>query len=309
MKGRVRQILIVGIVVIMATALVSWPSVLRYGIQSGLQQARRGGQQVSWSGLSTGMNSASFENLTVWVPGPKVKGTFSIPVSVELQDLAVTLNVWSLVAFRPSLTYTTSLYGGSLKGSALHTDAGEEVSASIEGVEVGKHPQLASLGVRGGAITALFEQVVITPQGPSQGTFSLALRQLAPPLPSTAKTLLKVDDLGTFDLNATGKISPQSIHVTDIKLASVFGKASGSLTALNHLSGSPNLSATFQVSLSEKGTSTLGPWLPLIPGAGLDSTTTNFSVRANSIPCGNLRGDATTIRIGAGCVKLSCNRG
>ena len=305
MKRRYKQLLIIALVILLTTAVVSWPAVVRYLIQSSLQQARKGGHQLSWSGLATGMNSASFKNLTLWIPGPKVKGKFHIPVSLDLQDLAVALNVGSFLVLRPSVIYETSLYGGVLKGTALHAKDGEEITARIDGVEIGKHPQIASLGVRGGTITASLEQLFVTPKGPSGGSFSIAIGQLFPPLEGTAKTLLRVTELGPFDLNATGRISPQSIQLPDINLSSQFGKANGSLTVLNHLSGSPNLSGNLRITLSEQGLATVGPWLPLIPGAGLNSSSRQFSVRVNSIPCGNVRGDTSVINIGTGCVKLS----
>lgn len=309
MKRRFRQLIIIALVVIICVGVLSWPSVARYLIQSALQEARRGGHQLSWSGLSTGMKSVSFDTITVWVPSPRIKGRLSIPVSLELQELAVALDLRSLVALSPTITYETSLYGGSLKGTASGMREGQVITAHVEGVEVGKHPQLASLGVRGGAIKASFDRLSISPRGATGGSFSIDVRQLSLPLMDSAKTLLRVTDLGAFDLKAEGQASPQSVQFSNITVASRFGNATGNLTALNHISGAPNLSGTFKVSLSEQGATTLGPWLPLIPGAGFDASTTAFSVRVNSVPCGNIRGDSAVINIGTGCAKLSFSRG
>jgi hypothetical protein len=309
MKRRVRQLIVVGVVVIVSTAILSWPAVLRYLIQSGLQQARRSGQHLSWSGLSTGIKSLSFDSLTVWVPSPPIQGSLRIPISIDLQEVAASLKAADLFMLRPTVLYQTSLYGGSIKGDAHIGGATTVVSAKIENIEIGKHPQIGALGIRGGTINAVIEQLALTPSGPTGGTFSLTVRHLSPPAAGAAKTLLKIDDLGPVDIDTAGTITPQSVELPRVKLVSNFGEVSGQITMRNHLSESPLLSGDLRVSLTEQGSSALGPWLPLIPGAGLDSTTRGFSVRIATLPCAKARADAVFINFGERCAKLSFSRG
>lgn len=309
MKRRLKQLIGIGIVVVVSTLLVSWPAVLRLIIQSGLQQARKEGHHISWSGLATGIKSASLESLTVWVPGPKIRGVISIPISVELEGVAVTFNAAPLLRLRPSVAYQTSLYGGSIKGDAHMSGPNSEFSAQIENVELGRHPQIAALGVRGGTISGLISHMVFNPAGPTDGTFSISIQDLSLPAFGATKTLLRVDDLGAFDLDTAGEVTLQGIEVSTLKVRSKFGEASGQLTAQNHLTDSPKVSGNLRVSLSEQGSQVFGAWLPLIPGAGLDAATKAFSVSFMPLPCAQARADGAFITLGGGCAKLSFTRG
>ncbi len=309
MKHRLKQLIGITLVIFLGTFLLSWPAVLRLIIQSELQQARKNGHHISWSGLSTGMKSASVESLTVWVPGPKIKGGLSIPVSVDLQGVAVALHAAPLLMLQPSVAFETLLYGGSIKGDADLTRSNSKLSARVDNVEVGKHPQIAALGVRGGTLTGRIDQMVFDPAGPSQGTFSLSVRQLSVPALGTAKTLLRIDDLGAFDLDTAGTVTPKAIEISSLRLVSEFGEASGQVTAQNHLTGSPNISGELHVSLSQHGSQVLGPWLPLIPGAGLQSDVRTFYVRMAPLPCSQARAGGAFISLGGGCAKLSFTRG
>ena len=304
MKRRVTQALLLATLVLVTTGILCWPTVLKYIIQSNLQNARKEGNSLSWSGLSAGMASATLESFTVWIPGPRVKGTFNLPISLELQNVAVALRPTSLLSLSPAATYSTALYGGTLQGKVQSCGDVVHLDARVENVEIGSHPQLASLGVRGGTVTGTFQEFEVTPLGPRSGAFSFTLRALRPPTLDVAKSLLRVEEFGAIDLTSSGTISPEAVDVRDIKLSSIFGEASGKLTATNHLSPTPKFSGRFNVSLSEKGVTTFGAWLPFIPGAGLDASSTKFSVTVTSTPCSNLSGNSTILNLGTGCVKL-----
>lgn len=304
MKRKVKQALLLATLALAVTVVCCWPTILKYLVQSNLQNARKQGNSLSWSGLSTGMTSAALDSLTIWLPGPRVKGNFKVPISLELQNVAVALRLTSLVSLNPAVSYSTALYGGTLQGEAHSLAQGVHLTANIENVEIGRHPQIASLGVRGGTVSGTFTEIDISPQGPKGGSFSLTLRALTPPTIDVVKSLLRVDDLGAFDLEATGTFSSEAVDIPTIRLTSRFGEVSGKVTATDHLSPTPSLSGTFTVALSEKGTSTFGAWLPLINGAGLDSSTSAFSVKASSTSCSNISGTATVLNLGNGCVKL-----
>ena len=304
MKRRVTQAVLLATFACTVTGILCWPTVLKYLVQSNLQNVRKQGTSMSWSGLSTGMTSAEVEIFTVWIPGPRVKGNFRVPISLELQNVAVALRLTSLLSLNPAINFSTALYGGTLQVEAQSIGEGAHLDAHIENVEIGRHPQIASLGVRGGTISGTLQDIDITPQGPTGGTFSFTLRSLTPPTLDVAKSLLRVEEFGAFDLEANGTFSPEAVEVPKIHLTSMFGEVSGKLTATNHLSPTPKLDGQFDVSLSEKGASTLGAWLPLIPGAGLDSSTTKFAVKAASASCSNIGGSSTVLNLGNGCVKL-----
>ena len=305
MKRRLKQGLALTLVIIFLTTLLTWPTALRFMIQSGLQEARKRGHSISWSGLSTGMRSASLDSLSVWIPGPRVKGSFSVPVSVELQELALAVNGFSPLSMRPSFSYSTSLYGGTLSGDAQPGSQSTRLSCQLNNIEIGKHPQLGSLGVRGGVISGSIEEMVVQPRGPESGKFSLKLRGLSPPPIAAAQTLLRTTDLGSIDVDADGSVEPTVFEVESLRLSSRFGSAAGKITAREHLSRAPSISAHFDVSLSPEGSASIGPWLPFIPGSVLDASTSEFSVNAASSPCGNSSGNTLLLNVGGGCLKVT----
>ncbi len=305
MKRRTRQLLTLGLLATVATVLVSWPAVLKFTIQEGLHLARGQGTNLSWNGLTTGMSTARLETLTIWIPGPRVKGTFAIPISIELQQISLAFKLASILTLSPTATYSTQLYGGSISGEAKSGRGGPSFSAEARGLELGKHPQLASLGVKGGSTTGIFQDIRITQQGIEGGNFSLRIRELAPPTLEAVRTLLRTNNLGTVDFDADGTISDSKVDVTSIRLSSIFGSVEGNLSASDHLSPAPKLKGAFDVSLSENGMATLGPWLQLIPNGGLDATTTAFTVTATSVPCSLSRSSGTVIRLSSGCLTLA----
>lgn len=303
MRTKARKFITVALLAIV-TVVVSWPTILKFIVQGSLESAKSSGANLSWNGLTTGASSVALDSLTVWIPGPRVKGTFAIPVSLELSRLSVALNVASLATLSPSVTYSTQLYGGSVSGEAQQVSGATRATATIENVEIGNHPQLASLGVHGGSTNGSFQEMILTPQGPAGGTFSVKIRELTIPAIAEMALLLRTTSLGTIDLDAEGTISPTKVDVPSIRLSSMFGSVVGALTASDHLSRSPSLNGSFEVSLSDHGIATLGPWLPLIPGAGLDASTSSFIVSVSSTPCSAARGSGTAVRLPSGCLKL-----
>jgi hypothetical protein len=308
MKRRARQIITLTLLAVATAFLVSWPSVIRFGVQEGLQGVRRKGTNLSWSGLTAGFSSVALDSLTVWFSGPRVQGSFAIPVSIELRQISIAVRVASLLFLSPSVTYSTRLYGGSISGEAQQGMQGTHLSGNLENIELGKHPQLSSLGVRGGSTNGTFQDLRVTRQGIEDGAFSVRVRELEIPSIKAATTLLRTQNFGTVDLDAEGDISPSMVDVRNIRLASLFGSVVGNLTCSEHLSRAPSLKGSFEVSLSEQGVTTLGPWLPLIPGAGLDPSTSSFAVAVATTPCSNSRGDSTVVRLQSGCLKLAITK-
>ena len=304
MKRTTRNTLLIVLVALAATAVVSWPSAVGFMARRGLEKARQNGANISWNGLTTGSSSVGLESLTIWIPGPKVKGTLTIPISLEFQSLSVDLKLGSLLALSPTVTYETDLYGGTISGDAKRKGGATRFNANVENVEIGRHPQLSSLGIKGGATSGTFQEMGIIPEGVNGGTFSLRVRELEFPAVEAVRTLLKTDTLGTIDLDAEGTVSPSAVDITSIRLSSLFGSVVGSLSASEHLSRSPSLKGSFEVSLSESGILTLGPWLPLIPGAELPPSTSTFAVTVASTPCSSSRATPTVVRTPSGCVKL-----
>jgi hypothetical protein len=296
------------VVAVIIAAVISWPQVLRHLIQGGLQEARKHGTNLTWNGLSTGFSSAGLDSLTVWIPGPRIKGTFAVPISIEMHQLSIALNHGSLLTLSPAAAYSTKLYGGYLLGYAHPGLRESRLFAQVQDVEIGKHPQLSGVGVRGGMTNGAFEDILITARGVEGGTFSLRVRELALPTIDAVKTLLRTDDLGTVDLDAEGTISPTKVDVKGMRLSSMFGTAVGSVSASEHLSQSPTLTGRLEVSLSEDGLAKVGPWLQLIPNAGLGSTTPAFVVSLTTVPCSTARSTGTVVRLPSGCVKLGFSK-
>ena len=304
MKRNVKQAALFATTVLVITGILCWPPALKYLVQSSLQQARKDGNLISWSGLSTGIRSAALDSFSILIPGPRIKGPVKLPISVELQNLAVALKVSSLLSLHPTAHYSTAMYGGSLAGEIQPFGRARVISARFENIELGMHPQLAAIGVRGGTVTGDLKDLEIISEGPQRGTFSFNVRGAALPTVDVVKSLLRIDDVGTLDLEAGGEISPDAVEVSTIRVGSMFGNIFGELRASHHLSNTPSISAHFDVSLSEKGTTAFGSWLPFIPGARLDSSTTTFSVNAASVSCSTVGENTAALELGTGCVKL-----
>jgi hypothetical protein len=305
MRRTARKLILLGLVALVATLVVAWPSVMKLLAQRGLERARENGVNLSWNGLTTGHASLGIESLIVWIPGPKVKGTFAIPVSLELQQLSLALRPSSLLTLTPSGTYATQIYGGTLSGDATTDIATAHINATIDGAQLGKHPQLASIGFQGGVTNGTLREVLLTPRGVEGGAVSLQIREFAIPAVDAVRTLLRTDNIGTVDIDVEGTISPSMLDAKSIRLSSLFGSLVGSLSITDHLSRTPSVKGSFIVSLSENGTASLGPWLPLIPNAGFDSSASTFEVSAISSPCSSPRSSGAIVRLGSGCLKLT----
>jgi hypothetical protein len=237
-----------------------------------------------------------------------VKGSFAIPVSVELQQLSLAVRPGSLLKLSPKVAFSTNLYGGVLVGEGETQAMGASVTATLTDIELGKHPQLSTLGVRGGVVNGAVENLHFIPSGVDGGTFSLQLRRLEPPSIDALTTLLRTRELGTVDVDAEGEVSASAARFTTVRLSSLFGSVLGELTVTNHLTPQPSTKGSFEIALSEKGISTLGPWLPLIPNAGLDATASAFAVSVTSVPCSAQHAGSSVIRFQFGCVKLGVSR-
>ncbi len=303
-----RKVIILTLIAFVVTLGACWPSLLRFAALRGLQHARSDGTNMTWNGLSAGFSSVGLDSLTVWIPGPRVKGSFAIPVSVELQQLSLGVRPASLLKLSPKVAFSTNLYGGVIVGEGETKGMGAAVSATVTDIELGRHPQLSTLGLRGGVVNGSVENLHLIPSGVDGGTFSLQLRQLAPPSIDTLTTLLRTRELGTIDVDTEGEVSPSAARFSTVRLSSLFGSVLGDLTVANHLTPQPSIKGSFEISLSDKGVSTLGPWLPLIPNAGLDATASAFAVSVTSVPCSTAHAGSSVVRFQFGCVKLGFSR-
>jgi hypothetical protein len=263
---------------------------------------------MTWNGLSAGFSSVGLDSLTLWIPGPRVKGSFALPVSLEMHQLSLALQPGSLLTLSPRVAFSTNLYGGALGGEGETRGGGAAFTATLRDIELGKHPQLSTVGVRGGVVNGTVQDLHLIPSGVDGGTFSLQLRQLEPPSIEALTTLLRTRELGTIDVDAEGEVSPSAAQFDTLRLSSLFGSVVGELTVTNHLTPQPSIKGAFEISLSEKGVSTLGPWLPLIPNAGLDATASAFAVSVTSVPCSAQHGGSSVMRLQFGCVKLGFSR-
>lgn len=303
-----RKVIILTLIALGVTLGACWPSVLRYAALRGLQQARSDGTKMTWNGLSAGFSSVGLDSLTLWIPGPRVKGSFALPVSLEMQQLSLALRPGSLLTLSPRVAFSTNLYGGALEGEGETRKGGALVTATLRDIELGKHPQLSAVGVRGGVVHGTVQDLHLIPSGVDGGSFSLQLRQLEPPSIEALTTLLRTRELGTIDIDAGGEVSPSAAQCDTLRLSSLFGSVVGELSVTNHLTPQPSIKGSFEISLSEKGLSTLGPWLPLIPNAGLDATASAFAISVTSVPCSAQHGGSSVMRLQFGCVKLGFSR-
>ena len=160
------------------------------------------------------------------------------------------------------------------------------------------------MGVKGGATSGSFQGVRITPRGVEGGTFSFRVRELGLPTVDAVRTLLRTENIGTVDLDAEGSVTQFMVDITSVRLSSLLGSVVGSLSVTDHLSRTPAVKGTFQVSLSESGIASLGPWLPLISSAGLDASTAAFDVSLLSAPCASPQASGILVRLPSGCLKL-----
>lgn len=361
MKRKIRTIALLTTLVLAGTAVLSWPSLLKYMVQSTLTELRSKGVSISWSGVSTSMAAINLESATGWVSVPAAQRngrTLKIPVTLDVQRLSVKLRGTSLLSLAPSFPFAAELYGGTLKGETQPLGKNSLLDITIDNVELGKHPQIAALGIQGGVITASGRGLRINPQQLPEGSFTLSLANLTPPSnlslsessppvgPMNVTTsgsieggtltlksfeisspLGLVESTGTFsglasssskfsattrisladatmpslvpqikyllgderfpdvDLSWKGAIEGENLSFDSVKVTSSLVSADGKAKVTGVRTPRPSIEGNVRVTLSERGGTLLGKWLPLLTGGGVESSAKTFRINFNDADC------------------------
>lgn len=267
MTRRFRHIALLTMLVVVCTAVLSWPSLLKYIVQSSLTNLRAQGHALSWSGVSTSMTSINLEQASGWlsVPAAQRNGkTIKVPVTLDLQQLSVGLRGTSLLSLSPSFPFTVALYGGRIAGEAQLLTKEPVVAIEIDNVELGRHPQLAALGIQGGVITASTKGLRIKQQGAPEGSFTITLSNLTPPAALTPKE--QTVSPGPLSVHATGGFESDKLAVELLDISSPLGSIESTGT-VSGLSGSPcKFSASSRIAIAETTISSLAPQMKYVLG-------------------------------------------
>jgi hypothetical protein len=267
MKLKIRHIAALTILAVGATAVLSWPSLLKYIVQSTLTEIRGSGVALSWNGVSTSMTSVKLEHATGWLPVPAAQrhgNTLKIPISFDLQRLSVEVQGTSLLTLAPRFPFTAALYGGTVTGETQPLGSEPIITVAIDNVELGQHPQLAALGVQGGVISGSTKGLRLKKQQPPEGSFTLAVANLTPPaavLPSEHS-----HPIAPVDLSTSGSIKDRTLVLDSLKLSSPLGaiESSGKISGLQ--TPSAKFNATTHISLAETTIPALVPQIKYILG-------------------------------------------
>jgi hypothetical protein len=293
-----------------------WPSVAAFIIQKKLSEARAAGSRIAWQGVSASYLSARTDLLEIWIPGPPL----SLPVAgvrlpvpgpaikFEFRNLALSVDLTSLLRFSPVVRLTAQVYGGILEAQArtLFSDT-IEGELKLVGTTLDKHPQLRALGIGGGGLEIKASALSYSPidQELVSGRVDLSLTRLSLPSRPELSTFLKIDALRIDSFTAQAEASRSSVTLSPVDFKSSLGGFTGRASVrLPGKRSSFTLDSSADVTLTGPDAASLGQWLPLVSGGQLQPDDRSFTLKANSALCS----DRTPIELPFGCIRVDVLR-
>lgn len=308
-KALSRLLLATLLFTVFAAAL--WPTALTLLFQSALSRARASGLRIAWQDVSASYLSARAGQIEVWIPGPPVEvtvagGRVTVPgpvLKIEVSDLTISVDPFSLLRLTPTVEARANLYGGSVVVE-LQNVFGQKVHGkfNLEGVSLDKHPQIRSLGITGGAVrVAATDLLFSTPtQALLAGNAKAQLKSLKLPSRPELALLLKGEPLALDSLSTTVTLANGSLSVTPLELASSLGEAKGRATiAIPSAEQKLRIDSNATISLSSSGSKTFGQWLPLISNGAIQAEDSTIEVTGVSAHCSD-----KTLELPFGCVRV-----
>lgn len=252
---------------------------LDYLAQSGVQYAGTRGVRVSYSSLSPHGIGAEVRGLDIWI----TKAFLGVNVDRLTASTAFGLN---LLRATPETFLDGEMYGGTFRGTSAVSGTKTSGSFEMNKISLAKHPQIAGFGVRQGTLDMKVDSFEISEDKLSalKGSISLeGLETLPPILPLPIKVPAISNGKGSADFESDGKSSMISNLIFDTNIGKVAGeiRATVNPNTAQLSSGSGKL----QISLTNEGSSFIGPYLPLISQNRLTATDQVFTVSFTSQRC------------------------
>ncbi|NLF26233.1 MAG: hypothetical protein GX589_11335 [Deltaproteobacteria bacterium] len=281
--ARTISIMVVGLL-LAAVLLVDNKSYSAYVEQRLIDAAGAFGVQVGFKHTRVYPIAFAGDAATITVPAGK------IPLTINLEDVKIS-PCW--LSFLPCLELSGSAYGGFARVGLVYPPMGQLYTrASLNEISLSDHPQLQSLGVRGGSVNLEIAKLGLTVEDILETDSVLKITGLSLP----KKTILPAAMTGLpmeISIPAIAKLDLETHLVSDggvailkpFKLNSSLGSLEGSaqikLAPGNRIT---SLDVTGLVSLTKQGSADLGTFLPLLSQGKLSSKTQTFSLTISGTP-------------------------
>jgi len=299
-----RRVLIVIVIILASVVIGLVPSALQLVAERELIKIKERGVRVQVQGITGFLVGVSAVSAEGWLELPLAKGAVrSFPVQLTAENVAVSLQP-RLNPFRTSVKLSAAAYGGTLGANLTDLFATPHVSATIDGLDIGLHPQLRAIGIEQGSIRLSLTDHPLRPVWERDATYALDLTNLDLLPPSSIQQISGVSRLenGQASLRATirkgGGLTIDS-GTFDSSLASGTLLGTAGITPKGEL---VNVNATVRVNLDRDGSPKLAAWLPIITNQAVSNDAKSFVCNFRTTTCGS----SGSIRAGASCLRATC---
>jgi hypothetical protein len=191
------------------------------------------------------------------------------------------------LSLTPKIRFKSEAYGGKLSGTALLNNAGLPPRIDISGnsIELGKHTQIAALGISG-ELNITDSWVDLGSSNQPQAEAHLTLKNGKKPMPTQvdltpfgAPFTITVPPIQWFNLGVDGNATGDKIENLEFSLASSLGSINGTGTLfLSPRKLINRISLNVKVALTEPGKREFGAMLSLASGGAVNSNNSEFTV-------------------------------
>jgi|GEM_PF-5012565 len=296
--------IVVGLIIAGAVALCTTPALIQFAAQSYLgnlttRDFRLNAREIQ--GHFVGLSAAA---VTVWLPIRTSPSSAAIPLSIELQNVSVSLRLPLFPPRLPIVSFKADAYQGSLSGELHNVVTSPRLSFKLSGLALSEHPQLLALGVTSGALTGSAQGIPLQPEPRMTASAAIQIDNMElspPPLVSQLVGISAVRDLQAQiagAIQSDGNFTLQPVVIKS-SLASIQGRATGHLEH-DILS---SFQSVLQVKLSEGDGKGFAQWLPIISNNSLSQEETEFTIASRTIACSEQ--SQNPLRIGSTCLSNS----
>jgi|GEM_PF-2775037 len=299
-----RRFIIALLVVAVSVAIGLVPSILQFVAERELIKLKDRGIRVQVQGVSGFLIGVSATSAEVWVEIPVRSGAIrSFPLQVSVENASVSLRP-RLNPLQTAAEFSAAAYSGSVGVTLTNLLASPRITANVEGLDIGLHPQLRALGIEQGALSVQVTEHPLGPVWESDATYALEIKDLSVLPSSSIQQISGVSRLegGKASLKATikkgGNLKIDSGSF-DSSLAS--GTLLGS-AVIDPKGDITNINGTIRVNLDRDGSSKLAAWLPILTNQTVSSEASSFVCSFRSATCGS----SGTIKVGTTCLRSTC---
>lgn len=206
--------------------------------------------------------------------------------SVVLDNVTLDLDTAALLSWKPKVRFRSEAYEGKLAGVAFLNNGGTPPRIDVSGhsLELGKHPQIAALGISG-ELNVTDSWIDLGAKNQPQAEAHLTIKNGKKPMPTQldltpfgAPFTITVPPIQWFNLGLDGNATGDKIENLEFSLASSLGSINGTGTLyLSPRKLIERVSLNVKVALTEPGKSEFGPMLALASGGAINSKSSEFT--------------------------------